>query len=74
MFNDQYDGNFVEIKRSALEQNAKTVTEYVGVPVMAVVKFNGYGMGIAEAANAWRKAGVTMFAVSESWEIGRAHV
>ena len=68
MFNDQYDGNFVEIKRSALEQNAKTVTEYVGVPVMAVVKFNGYGMGIAEAANAWRKAGVTMFAVSESWE------
>ena len=68
MFNDQYDANFVEIKRSALERNARTVCEYVDVPVIAVVKFNGYGMGIAEAARAWRKAGISMFAVSESWE------
>lgn len=68
MFNDLYDANFVEIKRSALERNARAVTEYVGAPVIAVVKFNGYGMGIAEAAKAWQKAGVSMFAVSESWE------
>lgn len=68
MFNDQYDANVVEIKRSVLEQNAKTVVETVKVPVIAVVKFNGYGMGIAEAAKAWQKAGVSMFAVSESWE------
>lgn len=68
MFNDLYDANFVEIRRSILEKNARTVCEAVDVPVMAVVKFNGYGMGIAEAAKAWQKAGVTMFAVSESWE------
>ena len=68
MFNEAYDANFVEIKRSVLERNAKTVVEAVKVPVIAVVKFDGYGMGIAEAAKAWQKAGVTMFAVSESWE------
>ena len=68
MFNDQYDASFVEIRRSVLEQNARTVVEAVEVPVIAVVKFDGYGMGIAEAARAWQKAGVKMFAVSESWE------
>lgn len=68
MFNEAYEANFVEVSRQVLRQNAKTVTDYVKVPVIGVVKFDGYGMGIAEAAQAWRSAGVTMFAVSESWE------
>jgi len=68
MFNEAYEANFVEISRQVLRQNAKAVTDYVKVPVIGVVKFDGYGMGIAEAARAWQSAGVTMFAVSESWE------
>jgi len=68
MFNEAYEANFVEVSRQVLRKNAKTVTDYVKVPVIGVVKFDGYGMGIAEAARAWQSAGVTMFAVSESWE------
>lgn len=68
MFNNAYDANFLEVSRQVLEQNAKTVADFVGVPVIGVVKFDGYGMTIAEAAKAWQKAGVTMFGVSESWE------
>lgn len=68
MFNEAYDANYVEVKRGCLERNAKTVVEAVKVPVIAVVKFDGYGMGIGEAARAWQKAGASMFAVSESWE------
>ena len=68
MFNEAYEANFVEVSRRVLRQNAKTVTDYVKVPVIGVVKFDGYGMGIAEAARAWQSAGVNMFAVSESWE------
>ena len=68
MYNNAYDANYLEISREALEQNAQAVVDYVGAKVIGVVKFNGYGATIAEAAQAWKKAGVTMFAVSESWE------
>ncbi len=68
MFNNSYSLNFVEVRREILRRNAKTVTDYVKVPVIGVVKFDGYGMGIAQAARAWQQAGVTMFAVAESWE------
>ena len=68
MFNEAYDGNYIQIDRKILAENAAAVTEYVKTPVIAVVKFNGYGMTIAEAAAAWKKAGAFMFAVAESWE------
>lgn len=68
MFSQDYQANYLQIDRKVLEDNARAVTEYVKVPVIAVVKFDGYGMTIAEAAKAWKKAGVTMFGVSESWE------
>ena len=63
-----YTANFMQIDTAVLARNAKAVCEYVQVPVIAVVKFDGYGLGIAAAAKAWQGAGVTTFAVSESWE------
>lgn len=68
MFSEAYDANYLLIDRKVLEDNARAVTEYVKVPVIAVVKFDGYGMTIAEAARAWQKAGAAMFAVAESHE------
>ena len=68
MENQRYDANFIEIRRETLRANAKTVVDAVKVPVIGVLKFDGYFIGIAEAAKAWQSAGVTMFAVSESWE------
>lgn len=68
MQNEGYEANYLEVSRQVLEENAKTVVSYVGVPVIGVVKYDGCGVGIAEAARAWQKAGVTMFAVSECWE------
>lgn len=65
---NQYEDNYLQIKRQVLVDNAKTVVDYVGVPVIGVVKFDGYGVSIAEAARAWQTAGAQMFAVSESWE------
>jgi alanine racemase len=66
--NQHYDANFIEIRRDVLAANAKAVVDAVKVPVIGVLKFDGYFIGITEAAKAWQAAGVTMFAVSESWE------
>lgn len=63
-----YAGNYLEISTEALARNAKTVVEHVNAPVIGVVKFDGYGVTLPVAARAWQQAGVTMFAVSESWE------
>lgn len=63
-----YPANYMEISTGALQENAQTVTNAVGVPVIGVVKFDGYGVSLEAAAKAWQSAGVTMFAVSESWE------
>ena len=68
MHNEKYDANFLEVRRDILRQNAQTVVDAVKVPVIAVLKFDGCFIGIEEAAKAWQSAGVTMFAVSESWE------
>ena len=64
----EYAANYMQIDRAVLARNAKACVEHVQVPVIAVVKFDGYGLGIAAAAKAWQAAGVTTFAVSESWE------
>lgn len=68
MLRDTYTPNYLEVNRKVLEQNAKAVVDYLDTEVIAVVKFDGYGMTIVEAARAWQKAGVRKFAVSESWE------
>lgn len=56
--------NYMEISRQALAHNAAAVRDYVNVPIIGVVKCNGYGVSIPEAARTWQNAGVTMFAVS----------
>lgn len=63
-----YPANYMEISTQGLLDNARTVTKAVGVPVIGVVKFDGYGVSLEAAAKAWQSAGATMFAVSESWE------
>ena len=59
---------YLEISREDLAFNAKTITEYVDVPVIGVVKCDGYGVSGPEAARAWVSAGVTMLAVSDPAE------
>lgn len=63
-----YSANCMCIEKEALERNAMMCVGAVNVPVIAVVKMDGYGVGIEVAAKAWKAAGVTMFAVAESWE------
>ena len=62
------ESNYLEISRSALRRNAAAVREAVQVPVIGVVKCNGYGVTLYEAAAAWQAAGVTMFGVSRPEE------
>lgn len=59
---------YLEVSREDLAANARTVTEYVGVPVIGVVKCDGYGVSSTEAARAWISAGVTTLAVSDPAE------
>ena len=60
--------HFMRIDTQILARNAKTCIESVQVPVIAVVKMDGYGVGIIRAAEIWRSAGASMFAVSEPRE------
>ncbi len=59
---------YLEISRADLDANARAVCEYVGVPVIGVVKCDGYGVSSAEAARAWVAAGVRTLAVSDPAE------
>lgn len=63
-----YEGNYTEISTQALYRNAKKVVDHVGVPVIGVVKMEGYGVTASVAAQAWKAAGATMFAVAEPRE------
>ena len=60
--------NYLEISRKVLRDNAAAVRAYVGCPVIGVLKCDGYGVSLWEAAQAWKSCGVTMFAVSEPHE------
>lgn len=60
--------NYLEISRAALRRNAAAVREAVRVPIIGIIKCNGYGVTIYEAAAAWQAAGITMFGVSRPEE------
>ena len=60
---------YLQVDRNALRRNASAIKEYVQVPVIGVVKSDGYGVSLMEAANAWRKAGVRVLAVSQSEDV-----
>lgn len=68
MDKSNYPANYMEISMESLQENTRAVVQSVGVPVIGVVKFDGYGVSLPVAAKAWQSAGVTMLAVSESWE------
>ena len=59
---------YLEISRTDLAHNAQAVCGYVNVPVIGVVKCDGYGVSGPEAAAAWVSAGVTTLAVSDPAE------
>ena len=56
--------SYLEVSLGALRENAKAIVEYVQVPVIGVVKCDGYGMSLEEAARAWVEAGAFMLGVS----------
>ena len=60
--------NYLEISRAALRRNAAAVREAVQVPIIGILKCNGYGVTLYEAAAAWQAAGITMFGVSRPEE------
>lgn len=68
MPNEQRSNSYLEISRDALRANARAVCGYVGVPVIGVVKCDGYGVSLAEAAAAWVAAGAAALAVSDPAE------
>lgn len=59
--------NRVIIHSLALEQNYRALQQRVGAstPVMAMVKADGYGHGMVEAAKAFARAGCRAFGVAE---------
>lgn len=59
---------YLEISPDDLRANAQAVCGYVGVPVIGVVKCDGYGVSAPQAAAAWVSAGVTTLAVSDPAE------
>ena len=60
--------SYLEISREDLAFNARAITAAMDVPVIGVVKCDGYGVSSPEAARAWVSAGVTMLAVSDPAE------
>lgn len=63
----KYD-HYFEISRDSLLRNAQNICAYVRVPVIGVVKCDGYGVSLKEAAHAWQAAGANMLAVSRPAE------
>ncbi len=59
---------YIAISQKDLKYNADRLTECMDVPIIAVVKCNGYGLGIDLAVRTWYESGVRFFAVSEPEE------
>ncbi|MCR5208106.1 MAG: alanine racemase [Eubacterium sp.] len=57
------------IDRTKLGENIELIKEKAGVPVIGVVKGNGYGFGIKEFTLALKEHGIKTFAVTEVTDI-----
>jgi len=55
---------WIEVNLTAIEENVRTLRTIAGVPIMAVVKANGYGHGAIEVSRAALAAGSSWLAVS----------
>lgn len=53
------------IDKKLLEENIKTIKNKAGVPLISVVKGNGYGFGIKELTAVLKENGIKTFAVTE---------
>lgn len=53
------------IDKKLLEENIKIIKEKAGVPLIGVVKGNGYGFGIKEFSTILKENGIQTFAVTE---------
>lgn len=53
------------IERDKLAENSRLIQQRAGVPVIAVLKADGYGFGMAQMAEVLSQTGITMFAVTE---------
>ena len=53
------------IEREKLAENARLIQKKAGVPVIAVLKADGYGFGMAQMAQVLAETGIRMFAVTE---------
>ncbi len=61
----EHSVNRIVIDSSALGRNYRRMREIAGVPVMAMVKADGYGHGMVGAARAFARAGCSLFGVAE---------
>lgn len=57
------------IDRKLLDENISLIQEKAGVPLIGVVKGNGYGFGIQELAAILKENGIKTFAVTETDDI-----
>jgi len=55
---------WIEVNLSAVEENVRSLRAIAGVPIMAVVKANGYGHGAVEVSRSALAAGASWLAVS----------
>lgn len=57
------------VEKEALQSNIRAIRERAeGVPIWAVLKGNGYGLGIVPMAQLLREQGITRYCVTEVWE------
>lgn len=64
MKNQQPNATWVEVDLNALQSNIKIIREHTKIPLMAVVKANGYGHGFIPVTKAAIEAGVSWFGVA----------
>ncbi len=64
MKTEQSFATWVEVDLKALKNNLKIIQKETGIPLMAVVKANGYGHGYMPVTRAAEEAGVDWFGVA----------
>lgn len=77
MQNNKVFSNWVEIELSAIEDNIRAMRRICEVPIMAVVKANGYGHGAISVARAATQGGAAWFGVArieEALELRRGGI
>lgn len=62
--NSENLSTWLEIDLGAIRSNIHAMQSYAGVPVMAVIKANGYGHGLVEAGRAAEQAGAAFACVA----------